>query len=193
MVRLPAFCVPFLRIRVYLFRIPNSEFRIFLQPCPCHFPRRFHCRGNRQRVHLVQRNKPIPLRRIRVGRVHLIQLHPPDLVREYVLRVPSGADIPNRKVQLRTQFRRMLAVPRQHREHPQAVQHRLRALAHQDFLAGKISSTSQSNGFGGFFCGSTGKSSASPASYASQCARSGQTSQFGVPGTQIAAPKSISA
>ena len=31
----------------------------------------------------------------------------------------------------------MLAVPRQHREHPQAVQHRLRALAHQNFLAGK--------------------------------------------------------
>ena len=61
------------------------------------------------------------------------------------------------------------------------------------FSPEKISSTSQSNGFGGFFCGSTGKSSASPASYASQCARSGQTSQFGVPGTHTAAPKSISA
>ena len=104
MVRLPAFCVPFLRIRVYLFRIPNSEFRIFLQPCPRHFPCRLHCRGNRQRVHLIQRNKPLPLRRIRVGRVHLIQLHPPDLVRENVLRVPRRADIPQIHVHLRAEI-----------------------------------------------------------------------------------------
>ena len=60
MVRLPAFCVPFLRIHVSSFGILHSEFRIFLQPRPRDFPRRFHRRGNRQRVHLVQRNKPIP-------------------------------------------------------------------------------------------------------------------------------------
>lgn len=104
MVRLPAFCVPFLRIHVSSFGILHSEFRIFLQPRPRDFPRRFHRRGNRQRVHLVQRNKPIPLRRIRVGRVHLIQLHPPDLVRENVLRVPSGADVPQIHVHLRAEI-----------------------------------------------------------------------------------------
>ena len=104
MVRLPAFCVSILRIHVSLFGIPHSEFRIFLQPRPCHFPRRLHCRGNRQRVHLIQRNKPLPLRRVRSYGFHLVQLHPPDLVRENVLRVPRGTDIPQIHVHLRAEI-----------------------------------------------------------------------------------------
>ena len=54
-----------------------------------------------------------------------------------MLRVPSGEDIPQIHVHLRAEICGIVRMPRQHREHPQAVQHRLRALAHQNFLAGK--------------------------------------------------------